>query len=82
MKDLRNYQYNLANNKPVDFDKDVTSIAECINPMIVSFLALINFVIVIRLILTLNRDNFFKSKKYWIYCSMGILNIGKYSFNN
>ena len=61
--DLENYQYNFTHGLETDFDQDVTSIAECINPLVMSGLAFSNLVVLFWLIIKFKQGRKFP---FWI----------------
>ena len=79
--DLENYQYNLTHNLDINFDQDVTSIAECINPLVLSGLAFSNLIVLFWLLIKFKQGRKFKDKikniKFWIYAVSICLDICK-----
>ena len=44
--DLYEYRYNFSTGNPTNFDLDTTSMAECVNPLILSGFTFVNLIVV------------------------------------
>ena len=84
LADLREYEYNSTHGLPTDFDKDTTSILECTNLLVLSFLAFLNLIVLLWLLYKFKKGRKFTEKikniKFWVYFITICLDICKLKF--